>query len=275
LESRKCLPGSRVRLEIRPGVFLGLAALLFLGCARLDSSMVGHYPGDLALQDWRTIAKLNRPARGEILRIVDAGRSDTLSNHIVVIQSHELPHRHNRHDATVVLLQGRGTIVIGKERRQVRPGAVLFIPRGTIHHFTNTARGPSVALVVFAPPFDGKDREILYRPPAPAGPEPLAPSAEPEGGVVGEGVTPPGGTAAKKSIAAPAGPPDAGNAPEAPREPVLPGKPTEGGALPDRPRSSPGAVIGNGAAPGPEAGAPAREAEEPAEDAAESREEEP
>ncbi len=265
-----------MRLRIRAGALVWLAALLLLGCARLDSSIVGHYSGDLALQDWSTIAKMNQPGRGEILRIVEAGRSNTLSNHIVVVRSRELPHRHNRHDSTVILLQGRGTIVVGKERKQVRPGAVLFIPRGTIHHFANDARDPSVALVVFSPPFDGKDREVLHRPQAPAGPGPIAPAAKPDKGVVGKDAAPPEGAAAKESVPTRAGPPDAGDAPEALPEPLLPGEPTEGGALRDMPRPSPGAVIGGGVAPEQERGAPERgEEEQPDAGAAGSEEEGP
>lgn len=144
------------------GVVAGvLLALVLMGCAAKDATIVGHYPGPMALQDWRTIASTNQPQRGEILRIVDAGRSESLSNHIVIVRSRELPHRHNRHDSTITILEGRGTMVIGKEKRRVNAGSVLFIPRGTVHHYTNESKKPSVALVVFAPPFDGQDREVV------------------------------------------------------------------------------------------------------------------
>ncbi|MFQ5459106.1 MAG: cupin domain-containing protein [Myxococcota bacterium] len=155
------------RLDLRAGRALaGLVLLLALaGCRTKDSTIVGHYPGPLALQDWRTIARVNQPERGEILRLVDAGRSESLSNHIAVVRSRELPHRHNRHDSTVMILDGHGTMVIGKEKRKVKAGAIFFIPRGTVHSFSSESKKPSVALVVFAPPFDGQDREIV-RPPA-------------------------------------------------------------------------------------------------------------
>ena len=138
-----------------------LLVLLLMGCTAKDSTIVGHYPGPMALQDWRTIASANQPQRGEILRIVDAGRSESLSNHIVIVRSRELPHRHNRHDSTVTILEGRGTMVVGKEKRRVRAGSVLFIPRGTVHNYTNESEKSTVALVVFAPPFDGQDREVV------------------------------------------------------------------------------------------------------------------
>lgn len=149
---------------IRPrrGLSLALAAGVFLsGCASSDTRIVGQYPGASALQDWRTIANTNLPERGEILKVVDLGRSGSLSNHLAIIQSRELPHRHNRHDSTVTLLRGHGTMTVGRETRHVREGAVIFIPRGVVHHFSNESDSPSVALVVYAPPFDGRDREIV------------------------------------------------------------------------------------------------------------------
>jgi mannose-6-phosphate isomerase-like protein (cupin superfamily) len=258
LERRTLFPRRGRRQAIRTGALALLLGLFFPGCARLDSSILGHYSGDLALQNWRTIAKTNRPERGEILRIVDAGRSDTLSNHIVVVRSRELPHRHVLHDSTVILLEGRGTMVIGKERKRVRPGAVFFIPRGTVHHFTNGAKNPSVALVVFSPPFDGKDREIV-RPP-PVLPEISPPVADSEPGAPAPGVSE---TAAAPEEGVPApeesapvpgesarmeeGPPPAVS-PEAPPqadpgEAPVPGEPSEQAGPPLRPRPSPGAVI--------------------------------
>ncbi len=138
-----------------------VAGLFVLGCRSPDPTILGYYPGELAVQNWRTIAAANRPGRGEILRVVDVGRSNVLSNHIVIVQSRELPHRHNTHDSTVVLLRGTGTMVIGKERKKIHAGAVMFIPRGTVHYFANEGKKPAVALAIYAPPFDGKDREIV------------------------------------------------------------------------------------------------------------------
>jgi mannose-6-phosphate isomerase-like protein (cupin superfamily) len=95
------------------------------------------------------------------VKVVDLGRSEALSNHLAIVQSSELPHRHNRHDSTVTILRGHGTMTIGGETRHVRAGAVMFIPRGVVHHYTNESDPPTVALVVYAPPFDGQDREIV------------------------------------------------------------------------------------------------------------------
>ena len=158
-------------VRVRGAVAGVLLALALMGCTAKDSTIVGHYPGPLALQDWRTIARTTQPRRGEILRVVDAGRSESLSNHIVIVRSRELPHWHNHQDATITILEGRGTMVVGREKRPVSAGAVLFIPRGTVHHYTNESVKPSVALVVFAPPFDGQDREVLQPDPGETPPQ--------------------------------------------------------------------------------------------------------
>jgi mannose-6-phosphate isomerase-like protein (cupin superfamily) len=138
-----------------------VAGVFLAGCGTTDTRIVGQFPGSGALQDWRAIANTNRPQRGEILKIVELGRSEALSNHLAIVQSRELPHRHNRHDATVTILRGNGTMTIGAEERRVRAGAVIFIPRGAVHHYSNEGDDPTVALVVYAPPFDGHDREIV------------------------------------------------------------------------------------------------------------------
>ena len=46
---------------------------------------------------------------------------------------------------------------VGDEVRDVGPGTVLLIPRGTVHAIEVTA-GPSEAVSAFSSPFDGKDR---------------------------------------------------------------------------------------------------------------------
>jgi len=203
----------RLAPALAVGVFLA-------GCAATDTRIVGAYPGPVALQDWRTIANTNRPGRGEILKVVDLGRSEALSNHLAIVQARELPHRHNRHDATVTLLRGHGTMTIGRETRHVHAGAVIFIPRGVVHHYANESDPPTVALVVYAPPFDGRDREIVTVTGAKTSPEGVPSRGE----STGPGAEDPG----------------------APREPATPDTTTG-------PESSPGAVLDGAPAGSPPA----------------------
>ena len=56
------------------------------------------------------------------------------------------------------MLRGHGTMRIGDETLPVGEGSVLFVPKGVVHAFTNAGPEPAVSLIVYSPPFDGKDR---------------------------------------------------------------------------------------------------------------------
>jgi len=43
------------------------------------------------------------------------------------------PHRHDQKEQTFFVTAGRGTVVVGDERREVRPGDVVFVPAGAEH----------------------------------------------------------------------------------------------------------------------------------------------
>ena len=40
-------------------------------------------------------------------------------------------------------------------------GSILYVPRGIPHAFGNRSETVAVAYVIYTPPFDGKDREIV------------------------------------------------------------------------------------------------------------------
>lgn len=69
-------------------------------------------------------------------------------------------HYHAKHDETVVVVRGTGTMRLGDDTHIVRAGDVMFIPQGTPHAF-NPHGDDVVAISVFAPKFDGKDRVII------------------------------------------------------------------------------------------------------------------
>jgi mannose-6-phosphate isomerase-like protein (cupin superfamily) len=47
---------------------------------------------------------------------------------------------------------------IGDETRPIAPGSILYVPRGTVHAFTNQSGAPAASYAIYFPPFDGKDR---------------------------------------------------------------------------------------------------------------------
>jgi mannose-6-phosphate isomerase-like protein (cupin superfamily) len=92
------------------------------------------------------------------LRVDEVGRTPGGSYHLVQIQGSETPHRHVKHDLTILVLRGRGTLTLGDERFALAAGDAAVIPRGVPHWFANTGgSAAAVALVVYTPPLDAPD----------------------------------------------------------------------------------------------------------------------
>lgn len=101
---------------------------------------------------------------GENIKVINLGRSQSASQHIVQIRDREVPHLHKIHDATVTVLRGQGYLILGKNRINLKTGDIVHIPRGAVHYFVNTAGEPTVALAVYSPAFDGKDTHPVKLP---------------------------------------------------------------------------------------------------------------
>jgi quercetin dioxygenase-like cupin family protein len=98
-------------------------------------------------------------ASAQNIRADEVERTSGASYHVVQIRGGETPHRHGTHDLTALVLRGEGAMTLGSDRLAVAAGDVVVVPRGTVHWFTNTGRGVSVALVTFTPPLDAPDTE--------------------------------------------------------------------------------------------------------------------
>jgi mannose-6-phosphate isomerase-like protein (cupin superfamily) len=104
------------------------------------------------------LAERVRLAPDQDFRVVEIGRDAGTSHHVAAVRAAEKPHRHDHHDQLVMIARGHGTMRIGDDSRPVGEGSFLYVPRGTVHAFANTSGEPSVAYVVYSPPFDGADR---------------------------------------------------------------------------------------------------------------------
>ena len=62
------------------------------------------------------------------------------------------------------MVKGGGYLMMETRRIDLSVGDIVYIPRGTVHYFVNTASEPTVAFVVFSPPFDGKDTAPAEKP---------------------------------------------------------------------------------------------------------------
>lgn len=84
--------------------------------------------------------------------------TDSASYHLVQIQGSEKPHKYESHDMAIFIQSGSGLMVMGKGSFKAGPGSIIFVPHDTPHYFTSAGNGPAVAIVVFTPPYDGKDQ---------------------------------------------------------------------------------------------------------------------
>ena len=100
----------------------------------------------------------------ENIKITTLGQGQSVSHHLVQVRDREKPHLHKIHDGTVVMVKGGGYLMMETRRIDLSVGDIVYIPRGAVHSFVNTASDPSVAFVVFAPPFDGKDTVPAEKP---------------------------------------------------------------------------------------------------------------
>ena len=94
---------------------------------------------------------------GENIKLITLGQGQGVSHHLVQVRDREKPHVHKLHDGTVVIVKGEGYLMMENRRIDLSVSDIVYIPRGAVHYFVNTANEPTVAFVVFSPPFDGKD----------------------------------------------------------------------------------------------------------------------
>ena len=136
---------------------------LILGCAATPRFYL-RYGGQFNQTDLDLILAENPLPATENYKVVTLGRAQEISHHIVQIRDRETPHIHKEHDLTVVMLRGRGYLMLEQRRVELAAGDVLFVARGVVHYFVNTFNEPSVALAVFSPSFDGEDAIPVEKP---------------------------------------------------------------------------------------------------------------
>jgi mannose-6-phosphate isomerase-like protein (cupin superfamily) len=111
----------------------------------------------------------NPPAKDEAFKILPAVQGRDASVTVVRAEKDLPPHYHEGREEIVYVVRGGGTMQIGDEKRPVKAGDIVYIPRHVVHGFSNGAKRDTVVVSVMAPPFDGKDR-IFVQPSAPAAP---------------------------------------------------------------------------------------------------------
>lgn len=88
------------------------------------------------------------------------------------------PHLQRYEDESFVVLEGTYTFQVGDEQRELGPGSYAFVPRGTVHAYTNSGATPARMLIMVTPGGiheqffveAGKPLADPADPPAPSGP---------------------------------------------------------------------------------------------------------
>jgi len=136
---------------------------VFFACAPAPQIFL-QYGTELKQAEIEKVLAENPLGASENIKITTLGHGQGVSHHIVQIRDREKPHVHKIHDGTVMVVKGRGYLMMDNRRIDLSAGDIVYIPRGAVHYFVNTAAEPAVAFVVFSPPFDGKDNVPIEKP---------------------------------------------------------------------------------------------------------------
>lgn len=140
---------------------VGMAIVAAFGLGRATAREGGLQPTVLSLP---TLLARHPMAKDEAFKIIPAVQGQDASVTVVRALGDLPPHYHEAREEIVYVVRGGGTMTLGGEKRPVKAGDILHIPRKTVHGFTNGARRETVVVSVMAPPFDGKDRIFLNPP---------------------------------------------------------------------------------------------------------------
>jgi mannose-6-phosphate isomerase-like protein (cupin superfamily) len=149
--------------EFNRSVLAGFVLSCFFACAPAPRISL-QYGTELKQTEIDKVLAENPLGAKENIKITTLGQGQSASHHVVQVRDRETPHVHKIHDGTVMVVKGRGYLMIDNRRIDLSAGDIAYIPRGAVHYFVNTAGEPAVAFVVFSPPFDGKDIVPVAKP---------------------------------------------------------------------------------------------------------------
>ena len=118
-------------------------------------------PASPDLADLLAQLERNPIGPGEEVRITMLVESLEMSGLLVQVRGSLPPHFHKRTQEIVHLVRGEGMFQLGRDRIPIKAGAVVRIPAGTAHTFTNTGPAPAVFFVVTTPRWDEQDRFMV------------------------------------------------------------------------------------------------------------------
>lgn len=86
----------------------------------------------------------------------------TTSNATIQLQSGNVKkHMHPLTDEIQYIIEGSGSMWLGNERKEFKPGSIIIIPKGTAHAGSMVSSGPVKALAIKIPPQPATDTVFL------------------------------------------------------------------------------------------------------------------
>jgi mannose-6-phosphate isomerase-like protein (cupin superfamily) len=84
------------------------------------------------------------------------------SNATIQLQSRNVKkHMHPLTDEIQYIIEGSGSMWLGNERKEFKPGSIIIIPKGTAHAGSMVSSGPVKALAIKIPPQPATDTVVL------------------------------------------------------------------------------------------------------------------
>ena len=102
---------------------------MLLGCTPSQIPYVFlQYGKEFRQADVNKLLADNPLGPGENIKITTLGQGQSASHHIVQIRDRESPHLHKAHDGTVIVLRGRGYLMMDTRRITLTAGDIVHIP---------------------------------------------------------------------------------------------------------------------------------------------------
>lgn len=147
----------------RLSALFGTGALVIAAFA-LGRATAGEEAPKPQIVSLASVLAKNPSAQGEAFKVMPVAQGRDASVTVVRATGELPPHYHEAREEVVYVVRGGGTMLLGNEKRPVKAGDILHIPRRVPHGFVNGAKRETVVVSVMAPPFDGKDRIFLNPP---------------------------------------------------------------------------------------------------------------
>lgn len=86
------------------------------------------------------------------------------STFFIAVKKSVLPHFHKNHSESIVVISGKGDMMLGEGKIKLREGIQVSIPKNTIHSVIVKGKKPLRVISVQSPKFDGSDRFLIDEP---------------------------------------------------------------------------------------------------------------